>query len=76
MTPGLTILHEDGRFRLYATNKTDSLIAHHCENPKNATIKWWYLPSPHRCYMCGAVPPDNILGLYKLHNWDRLRAVK
>ena len=37
---------------------------------------WWFLPSPHKCYMCDAVPSKEIMGLYVLHNWDRLQAVK
>lgn len=78
MKPEHTTLHEEGDFRLYSVRGIkSSVIAHRCESyPDSAMRQWWFLPSPHRCFMCGAVPPDEIQGLYVLHNWDRLQAVK
>ena len=72
------ILHEDGEFRLLQVDRAESsCLAHRCHSyPPPAKEVWWYLPSPLKCFMCGAVPSDEIRGLYNLHNWDRLQAVK
>ena len=77
MIPAKIVLHEDGEFRLYEYNETMSFLAHQCDlYPNTARGEWWFFPTPHLCYQCGAVPSDEIMGLYMLHNWDRIQAAK
>ena len=72
------VLHEDGAFRLYHMGRDKSVLAHKCGSyPEPSKEKWWFLPHhSHKCFMCGAVPSDEIRGLYTLHNWDRRQAAK
>jgi len=76
------ILHEDGEFRLIRLDNPEfvglvSVLAHKCRMyPPPSRKKWWFLAAPHKCTVCGTVPSDEIQGLYRLHNWDRLQAVK
>lgn len=70
--PDKNILHEDRKFRLYATNdRTGSFLAHACV--RTLEPKKWYAWRTQRCGLCGEDPSDEIRGLYLLHNWDRLQ---
>lgn len=71
------ILHQDGEFRLFRMSETQSYLAHRCSlYPGAAKTIWWFLPNQKYCLTCGIVPSNEILGIYILHNWDRIQAAK
>lgn len=77
MTDKQTNLMRDGEWvlRPYENSATllRSLIIHTCSEAK--TTFYWYgllgMDSP--CYGCHQYPPQNMIGLWKLHNMDYIQ---
>ncbi len=72
------LLHEqDGQWELRMTTarankrpRLHSYIVHVCP-VENFRRYWWYLPTNGApCGGCWKQPPDEIYGLWRLHNWE------
>lgn len=79
--PNYPILHEDGAWRLYRVTYTQppqvrSYIGHMCPDRMKSVWRWSIANMDLPCPECGETPPDEMVGLYKLHNWDYLRSTK
>ena len=74
-----SVLFEAGSWRICRTvnnrNKERSVIHHFCGD--NCHDEWWRSSGPvgagstYRCLYCWARVPDEIYGLWILHEWDR-----
>ncbi len=69
----IAILFEDGLWRICRTvYSATSIIQHKCQNTKNGHVPgWWHISLDDSCVYCRDKVPDPILGLWRLHNWDR-----
>ena len=58
----------------YAEHNLHSYIVHEC--PLVSTpYYWWHLDNIDKtCYECKKHPPTDIMGLWKLHNFDYIQA--
>jgi hypothetical protein len=74
-------LMKDGPWELIPTNKSVihrynlySFIMHTCAASHAVDVThqyWWSLDFiDSKCHTCGEYPPDDMMGLWKLHNWD------
>ena len=80
---GETLLMSAGYWQLRGTNDRakqwndglDSYIVHCCPKASDSGDRWWWTISgiDDDCTMCGEYPPKDMLGLYKLHNFDWLQ---
>lgn len=64
-------LFRDGNWRLLVSSQLDPPrvgLQHRCR--KDAAHDWWYFRY-ERCDYCCENPPDGIIGLHALYNWDR-----
>lgn len=58
----------DGLVRRYNLN---SYIVHKCPQADDRLQYWWSMDLINTvCYNCHEYPPDHVMGLWKLHNWE------
>ena len=72
-----TELHREGDWKLTTSCDDDtpdmSFISHQC--PRKGRDSTWFIDGKGPdsfCYQCDEYPPTSIMGLYMLHNYDRL----
>jgi len=57
----------------HVTATLNSYIRHYCPKTK-MNLYWYSLPLiDTKCTGCGANPPEHIMGLWKLHNYDYIQ---
>ena len=67
------LLYKEGLWSLYGTNEKDSIaMCHLCRDNKSELTN--HVVSQGNCTYCGQVPPDEISGVFKMHNWGDLAA--
>ena len=75
----MSCLHKVDNWEIRTTNESakplyglHSYIAHYCPVLKTCRY-WWALPLAGRCVGCNYPPPEDVLGLWKLHNFDYIQ---
>lgn len=68
-----TLLHKEGLWSLYGTKGTASRIYHMCRDQKLRTINAVVNSFTYRCHNCGILAPDEIKGLFQLHNFEEIQ---
>ncbi len=66
------LLHKEGLWSLYQYREERSLLYHLCRNDRNrmALENSPCSPEDSTCFMCDTVAPDEIRGIWTLHNFD------
>jgi len=68
-----TVLFEDGDWRICQYSQGDdpgsSHIYHRCHFAGSPS--WWGISAEAQCGWCVIAVPEPILGLWRLHNWNR-----
>ena len=68
------VLFEKDSWRICEGKYTPgSVIYHHCGDERNTNNMWWYstVAWNRHCSFCAEGIPDDIYGLWLLHEWDR-----
>ena len=67
------LLHKDGLWSLYSFDDTLSIMFHLCRGHGHIQRNSPVDPNTGRCSACTRDAPDEIQGLWKLHNWERIQ---
>lgn len=67
-----TLLHKEGLWSLYKYKKEKSILYHLCRNEYDRMRLYNNAVDARsgRCSYCDSQAPDEIRGLWKLHNWE------
>jgi hypothetical protein len=66
-----TIWHDDEGWRLVKCGQ-GSRAVHHCQHGMGRGGAEPMNENTAKCSKCGTAAPDDLQGLHRLHNWDRL----
>ena len=70
------VLFQDGDWRICQNlihGNEGTAIHHHCVSSLRNGLqdRWWHSTKGTKCLFCHESIPDAILGLWRLHEWDR-----